>query len=123
ADVVSDAMLYLPFALVFDPLWVGAVIVLAGLGEFTGVLGSTLGAGRRYEGPMGKSDRAFVFGALGLWIAAVPAAPPGAAWLMPAIAALTALTALRRGRAALQAPAAALPCSAVPTPASKECPP
>ena len=27
-----------------------------------------VGASRRYDGPMGKSDRAFVFGALGLWV-------------------------------------------------------
>ena len=33
--------------------------------EFAGVLGPMVGASRRYDGPMGKSDRAFVFGALG----------------------------------------------------------
>ena len=31
--------------------------------------GPTVGASRRYDGPLGKSDRAFVFGALGLWVA------------------------------------------------------
>ena len=70
-DVLSDAALYLPFALVapFSPFWVGTVIVLAGLSEFTGALGPTVGASRRYDGPLGKSDRAFVFGALGLYVA------------------------------------------------------
>ena len=36
-DVLSDAALYLPFALVapFSPFWVGAVIVLAGLVAWT----------------------------------------------------------------------------------------
>ncbi len=65
--MLSDAALYLPFALVapFSPFWVGTVIVLAGLSEFTGALGPTVGASRRYDGPLGKSDRAFVFGALG----------------------------------------------------------
>lgn len=67
-DVVSDAALYLPLALVpgFDPRLVVAIVLLAALGEMTGVLGPTIGASRRYDGPMGKSDRAFVFGLLAL---------------------------------------------------------
>jgi CDP-diacylglycerol--glycerol-3-phosphate 3-phosphatidyltransferase len=77
ADVISDAFLYLPFAFVapFEPLTIGAVIVLAVISEFAGVLGPTVGASRRYDGPMGKSDRAFVFGALGLWIGLSDALP------------------------------------------------
>jgi CDP-diacylglycerol--glycerol-3-phosphate 3-phosphatidyltransferase len=67
-DVVSDAALYLPLALVpgFDPRLAVGIVVLAALGEMTGVLGPTIGASRRYDGPMGKSDRAFVFGLLAL---------------------------------------------------------
>ena len=81
-DVISDSFLYLPFAALapFDPLWVGVVIVLAALSEFAGVLGQTIGASRRYDGPMGKSDRAFVFGALGLLLAtglSLPSAKAG----------------------------------------------
>ncbi|HPU54482.1 MAG TPA: CDP-alcohol phosphatidyltransferase family protein, partial [Burkholderiaceae bacterium] len=58
-DVVSDAALYLPFAFVapFSGHWVWAVIALAGLSEFAGALGQGLGGARRYDGPMGKSDR------------------------------------------------------------------
>ena len=69
-DVVSDAALYAPFALLppFGRFWIGLVILLAALTEFAGVLGPTVGASRRYDGPMGKSDRALVFGALGLWV-------------------------------------------------------
>lgn len=102
-DVVSDAALLLPFALVspLSGLWVGVVIVLAGLTEFAGVLGSTVGASRRYDGPMGKSDRAFVFGALALWIAIAPL-PPMANLLLPVVATLTALTVVNRVRRALQ---------------------
>jgi CDP-diacylglycerol--glycerol-3-phosphate 3-phosphatidyltransferase len=67
-DVVSDTALYLPLALVpgFDARLAVGVVVLAGLSEMTGVLGPTIGASRRYDGPMGKSDRAFVFGLLAL---------------------------------------------------------
>ncbi len=102
-DVVSDAALYLPFALVapFSPVWVGAVIVLAGLSEFAGALGPTLGASRRYDGPMGKSDRAFVFGALGLWIALGAPLPAWSAALMPLLAAAVAWTTVNRIRRGL----------------------
>ena len=102
-DVLSDAALYLPFALVapFGGFWVGAVIVLAGLSEFAGALGPTVGASRRYDGPMGKSDRAFVFGALGLYVAVGGPLPPWTAWLMPLLAALVAWTIVNRIRRAL----------------------
>ncbi|MBT2321802.1 CDP-alcohol phosphatidyltransferase family protein [Variovorax paradoxus] len=109
-DVLSDAALYLPFALVapFSPFWVGAVIVLAGLSEFTGALGPTVGASRRYDGPLGKSDRAFVFGALGLYVALGGPLPAWGAWLMPIIALLVAWTIVNRIRRAL-AEAGAVP--------------
>ena len=102
-DVVSDAALYLPFALVapFDPFWVGTVIVLAGLSEFAGALGPTIGASRRYDGPMGKSDRAFVFGALALYVAAGGHLPLWTSWLMPLLAALIGLTIMKRTRNAI----------------------
>lgn len=102
-DVVSDAALYLPFALMLpgNPVWVGLVIVLAGLSEFAGALGPNVGASRRYDGPMGKSDRAVVFGALGLALALGVPMPSWTAWLMPLLALLIALTTLRRVRLAL----------------------
>ena len=67
-DVVSDAALYLPFAFVapFDSIQISSIIWLAALSELCGILGQVQGKARRYDGPMGKSDRAFVFGVLGL---------------------------------------------------------
>jgi CDP-diacylglycerol---glycerol-3-phosphate 3-phosphatidyltransferase len=67
-DVFSDAALYLPLAFIapFEPLLMVCIVLFAVISEMTGVLGVTIGASRRYDGPMGKSDRAFVFGALGL---------------------------------------------------------
>lgn len=102
-DVVSDAALYLPFALVppFSPLWTGAVIVLAVVSEFAGVLGPTVGASRRYDGPMGKSDRAFVFGALGLWIGTGASLPQWAAYAMPLLALALVATIVNRVRRGL----------------------
>jgi CDP-diacylglycerol--glycerol-3-phosphate 3-phosphatidyltransferase len=67
-DVLSDAALYLPFAgigAISAPLVV-AVVLLAVVSEMTGVVAVQIGATRRYDGPAGKSDRAFVFGLLGL---------------------------------------------------------
>lgn len=70
-DQISDAALVLPFALVAGlsaPLIVLAT-VLALLTEFAGVLAVSIGAPRGFEGPMGKSDRAFAFAVLALLIA------------------------------------------------------
>jgi len=67
-DVVADAALYLPFALVpgISPMLVVAVVFIAILTEMAGIIAVEVGASRRYDGPMGKSDRAFVFGLLAL---------------------------------------------------------
>ena len=84
-DVASDIALYLPLALVpaFHVWLVLGVVVLAGLTEFVGVAGAAIGASRRYDGPMGKSDRA-------LWISilAISAAlwPSGQEWYAVALA-------------------------------------
>lgn len=102
-DVVSDAALYLPLALLpgFSGSLVVLVVVLATVSEMTGVLMQALGGSRRYDGPMGKSDRAFVFGALGL---ALGLGAPPEPWLTPLLAlvlALLAWTILNRVRAGL----------------------
>ncbi|MBR0564896.1 CDP-alcohol phosphatidyltransferase family protein [Azoarcus sp. L1K30] len=102
-DVISDAALYLPFAFVapFGGLSVGAVIWLSALSEMTGALGPMVGASRRYEGPMGKSDRAFVFGAMGLWLGLAGALPAWSGWLMLVMALLIVLNIINRVRAGL----------------------
>ena len=65
-DVVADAMLYLPLAAVPGvSVWIVAGLVMTGiLVEMAGIVGIQIGASRRYDGPVGKSDRAFVFGLL-----------------------------------------------------------
>ena len=67
-DVIADVGLYLPLAAVpeFDPWLVIVVVILSVLTEMTGVIGVQIGASRRYDGPLGKSDRAFLFGLMGL---------------------------------------------------------
>lgn len=101
-DVVSDACLYLPFALVSPPGAAAVVVfvLLAALTELCGVTAQALGASRRYDGPMGKSDRAFWVGALALATALWPQV--GRYWPLVfwALAALSALTcAVRVARA------------------------
>jgi CDP-diacylglycerol--glycerol-3-phosphate 3-phosphatidyltransferase len=88
SDVLSDAALYLPFGLLSPFNWwsVGLVIFLSTVSEMAGAMGPMIGAERRYDGPMGKSDRAFVFGTLGLWVGLVGKLPEWAFWIMPLIA-------------------------------------
>ncbi len=65
-DVLSDTVLYLPLALLpgVEAVWVVIIVILAIISEMTGVVAVQVGAARRFDGPMGKSDRAFVFGLL-----------------------------------------------------------
>ncbi len=89
-DVVSDTALYLPLAVVsgFNPMLVVMIVVLSIVSELTGVVTQTLGASRRYDGPLGKSDRALLFGALGL-VLGLGVSPEG--WLTPVLALALAL--------------------------------
>jgi CDP-diacylglycerol--glycerol-3-phosphate 3-phosphatidyltransferase len=103
ADVISDAALFLPLAVVapFDPLAVAVVAILAILSEYAGVMGPMVGASRRYDGPMGKSDRAFVLAALGLWIGLGLPLPQWSGLILWAVAGLLAVTIVNRVRAGL----------------------
>jgi CDP-diacylglycerol--glycerol-3-phosphate 3-phosphatidyltransferase len=65
-DLISDMVLYLPLAFVPGvpaPLIVVAVC-LALMSEATGVIASQISGVRGNQGPMGKSDRALLFGGL-----------------------------------------------------------
>ena len=67
-DVVSDLFIYFPL-LKFEQsnlYFIVIFISLSLLNEFSGLLGKVISGQRRYEGPMGKSDRAFVMGIYGL---------------------------------------------------------
>jgi CDP-diacylglycerol--glycerol-3-phosphate 3-phosphatidyltransferase len=104
SDVVSDAALYLPFAFVAPFTWqsVGSVIFAAAVSEMAGVVAVMAGASRRYDGPMGKSDRAFVFSLLAIAIAATDSLPSWTQWILWAVALLTALTVVNRIRNGLR---------------------
>ncbi|MFP5393092.1 MAG: CDP-alcohol phosphatidyltransferase family protein [Gammaproteobacteria bacterium] len=99
-DVLADAALYLPFALaasVSAPLAV-LVVVAALVAEFAGVLALSVGVARRFDGPMGKSDRAFAFSvvAIMLWADAPQRWIDGALWLVLLLSLWTVFNRLRQ---------------------------
>lgn len=101
-DVVADSALYLPFALLpgVSAMAVVLVVLLALFSEYAGVLGPMVGASRRYDGPMGKSDRAFAFGVLATGVACgwLPASwVNGALLLIAALALYTLVNRVRQG--------------------------
>ena len=63
-DVVSDIVMFFPLIKLtgVDFRWVLFFIFLSTLNEFTGILTKAATGARRYDGPMGKSDRALVLG-------------------------------------------------------------
>lgn len=102
-DVLSDAALYLPLALVpgFDPRLVVISVLLAALTEMAGVVAIQIGASRSYKGPLGKSDRALVFGALSMLVGL---GVPAGRWVNVVLAAsvfLLCMTVYNRCRGAL----------------------
>ncbi|HEX9449487.1 MAG TPA: CDP-alcohol phosphatidyltransferase family protein [Dongiaceae bacterium] len=104
-DVISDAALYLPFALLPGVSgWVAIYAVIAAiLTEFTGVVALQAGATRRYDGPLGKSDRAVVYGAMGLALGLGVAAGLWTSIILVAVLALSLATVVNRLRQALRA--------------------
>jgi CDP-diacylglycerol--glycerol-3-phosphate 3-phosphatidyltransferase len=105
-DVVSDIALYLPLALVPGIPAVPLVLftLVAAITEFAGVAAIQVGSPRRYDGPMGKSDRAFWISMLALlaaagWLAGV--------WVQVCcwvLVAFSVLTVINRCRGALAKP-------------------
>lgn len=106
-DVLADAALYLPLARVsgVQPVLLALVVILGVISEMAGVVAVQIGGERRYDGPLGKSDRAFLFGVLALLLGLGVAAGPWIQVLLAAMAALGLLTVINRSRGALAAAA------------------
>jgi CDP-diacylglycerol--glycerol-3-phosphate 3-phosphatidyltransferase len=102
-DVFSDSALYLPLAVIpgFSAPVVVLIVLCSGLTEMTGVVGVQIGASRRYDGPMGKSDRAFVFGALGLLLGLNLPIVPVIQYVLGLVLVLLLVTVVNRARRAL----------------------
>ena len=103
-DVLADAALYLPLLLIpgVSATLVMALVWLALLSEFCGVAAVQIGASRRYDGPLGKSDRALLLGGIAVVLGC---GVPAGFWLTTLLFAangLLALTCFNRLRAALR---------------------
>lgn len=101
-DILADGAIYLPFALALGvhPLLAAGFVLLAAASESAGLAGIATGAGRRYEGPFGKSDRAAAIGALAIAAAAGVPLTGWIGWAFAVLCALTALTIVNRMRKA-----------------------
>lgn len=67
-DIVSDLFIFFPL-IKFQPESLYLIFIFISISiinEFAGVLGKVIGKDRRYEGPMGKSDRALLMGLYGI---------------------------------------------------------
>ena len=102
-DVISDSAIYIAFAFVpgINAQLVILIVLLAIFSEMAGVTAVQIGASRRYDGPMGKSDRAFVFGLLGLLLGLGVQPNAWVTYALAAVAGLTAWTIVNRCRRAL----------------------
>src|SRR5512143_3442302 len=102
-DVLSDARLSLPLAAGagLDARLVVVAAIVAITGEMAGVVAIQIGGPRRYDGPMGKSDRAFAFGLLALLLGLGLAPGWWSNGLLGLILALGVVTVLNRCRRAL----------------------
>ncbi len=103
-DVVSDAMLYLPFALLpgVSAAAVVIIVILSIVSEMAGVVAIQVGSERRYDGPMGKSDRAFVFGLVALLLGLGVSTGFWVNLLLWIVAVLVIVTIINRCRRALE---------------------
>ena len=103
-DVVSDTALFIPFALL-EPsaLWpIVGFCLLAVISEMIGVVAIQIGAKRRYDGPMGKSDRVFVMGIAAFGIGCGFISPLWISWIAMLASILLILTIFNRGKSALK---------------------
>jgi CDP-diacylglycerol--glycerol-3-phosphate 3-phosphatidyltransferase len=97
-DVISDIAMYAPFGRIaaLSPTAVSVAVILSVLTEIVGLAPTLAGGERRYDGPMGKSDRAVAFGLVAIVIAM---GGRGAAWapaILTGVIVLLAVTILTR---------------------------
>lgn len=104
SDVVADAALYLPFALVsgVDGQLVVLVVIAGIIAEMAGALGPMLGGIRQYNGPLGKSDRAFAFGLLAVLLGLGLTPGTWSTIYLSALLLLGILTVLNRARSVVK---------------------
>ena len=102
-DVLSDAVMFLPLVKLpgVTPGWVLGFVFLALLNEFIGVLTRAATGVRRYDGPMGKSDRALVLGLTCLLFFFWPAVMVSFDYVFAGMSVLLVVSSIARVRSAL----------------------
>ena len=103
-DILSDAALYLSMAAI-PGIGVWAVVLFTVgsiVAEYAGLLGWAVSGERRYDGPMGKSDRAFFTGAAAILYASGLVGPYALTILFYIAAALTVVTTYNRVKRGLK---------------------
>jgi CDP-diacylglycerol--glycerol-3-phosphate 3-phosphatidyltransferase len=67
-DIISDVAIYFPLTCIFSKfleIEIAIIFILFSIiNEFCGVIAKVISGERRYDGPMGKSDRAFLIGVI-----------------------------------------------------------
>jgi CDP-diacylglycerol--glycerol-3-phosphate 3-phosphatidyltransferase len=103
-DVLSDAVIYAPFLVVIQTNVYLAITVisLSIISETVGIMGIQIGANRRYDGPMGKSDRAFWFSLIAVLLIIFPLTASTINILVSIIAIFLVLTIFNRIKKALE---------------------
>jgi CDP-diacylglycerol--glycerol-3-phosphate 3-phosphatidyltransferase len=108
----------LPLALVPGvPAALVVVSVILGIvSEMAGVVAIQVGADRRYDGPLGKSDRAFVFGCIAFLIGCGLEPGKWLVYVLSIMIALACLTIMKRSYRALTFAARPTPTDTILSP-------
>jgi len=104
-DIVSDIIIFFPL-LIFERQIIYLIVIFLSMSiinEFAGLIGKVVSGERRYDGPMGKSDRAFVMGLYGTLSFLTIDFKVYSGWIFSTIILLLAVSTAVRIRKALKA--------------------
>lgn len=104
-DIISDIFIFFPL-LIFEGQIIYLIVIFLSMSiinEFAGLIGKVVSGERRYDGPMGKSDRAFVMGLYGLLSFLTIDFKVYSGWIFSAIILLLAVSTTIRIKKALKA--------------------
>ena len=103
-DILSDIAIYVPLLYVCGcNFWlIFLFIVLTIISETVGIMGVQINASRHYDGPMGKSDRAFWFSILAIALAFKTVIPKYLTLFVGGVSLLLIYTTINRINAALK---------------------
>jgi phosphatidylglycerophosphate synthase len=103
-DILSDIVIYVPLLYVCGCCYwlIFAFTILTIISETVGIMGVQIGASRHYDGPMGKSDRAFWFSILAIVLVYIQIPTKALSIFMGIVIALLGYTCFNRINGALK---------------------